>query len=64
MKIVINVIAVLVTLAGILFFLQGTNVVPVGGMAGQGQWTVIGLIMAVVGIGVLVFTNRRKTNPS
>lgn len=59
MKWIINIVAILVTLAGIVFFLQGTNVLPVGGMAGQGQWTIIGLIMAVAGIGVLVFANRR-----
>ena len=64
MKWLVNVIAVLVTLAGTVFFLQGTNILPVGGMAGQGQWTVIGLIMAVAGIAVLVLTNRRTGNPS
>jgi hypothetical protein len=59
MKWIINVIAVLVTLAGIVFFLQGTNVLPVGGMAGQSQWTIIGAVMAMAGIAALFVNNRR-----
>lgn len=60
MKWIANLVAVLVALAGLVFFLQGTNVLPVGGMAGQGQWTVIGLIMVIVGVGFLVYSNRRR----
>jgi hypothetical protein len=60
MKWVLNIIAVLVTLAGVIFFLQGTNILPVGGMAGQSQWTIIGAGMAIAGIALLVFLNRRS----
>ena len=59
MKWIVNIIIGLVMLAGLMFFLQGTNVIPVGGMAGQSQWTVIGLVIMIVGAGVLVFLNRK-----
>ena len=60
MKWIANIFGVLLILSGTVWFLQGTNILPVGGMAGQGQWTVIGLIGVVVGIGLLVFINQRK----
>lgn len=59
MKWIANIVTVLVMLAGLVFFLQGTNVIPVGGMAGQSQWTVIGLAILIVGAGVLLFLNRK-----
>ena len=60
MKWIANIVVVLVMLAGLTFFLQGTNVIPVGGMAGQGQWTVIGLMIVIVGLVVLWYLNFRK----
>lgn len=60
MKWIVNIVVVVIVLAGLLFFLQGTNVIPVGGMAGQGQWTVIGLGIVIVGLGVLWYLNLRK----
>jgi hypothetical protein len=60
MKWIANIVVVLIMLAGLTFFLQGTNVIPVGGMAGQGQWTVIGLVIVVVGLGALWYLNFRK----
>ena len=60
MKWIANIVVVLVMLARLTFFLQGTNVIPVGGMAGQGQWTVIGLMIVIVGLVVLWYLNFRK----
>jgi LPXTG-motif cell wall-anchored protein len=60
MRIVLNIVAVLLMLIGIGWFLQGINVLPGSVMSGQSQWAVIGGISFLVGIGLLWFANRRK----
>ena len=60
MKIVLNVIGVLLLLPGIIFFLQGVNVLPGSFMTGQTQWAINGGILIVVGAGLLWFANRRR----
>jgi Mg2+ and Co2+ transporter CorA len=59
MKIVLNVIGILVLLPGIIFFLQGVNVLPGSSMTGQSQWAIIGGIMAVIGALLLWWANRK-----
>jgi hypothetical protein len=54
-----NIIGVILTLLGILWILQGVNILRTGFMAGQSQWAVIGLVVGIVGIGLLVYVNRR-----
>ncbi len=61
MRIALNVVAVLLVLAGAVWFLQGINVLGGSVMSGQSQWVLIGGIVALVGIGLLVFANRRRT---
>ncbi len=63
MKISLNIIAVLLILAGSVWFLQGINVVPGSLMSGQIQWAIYGGIAVIVGIGLVVFANRRKVSP-
>lgn len=62
MKIVLNIIAVLLILVGIVWFLQGINVIGGSVMTGQSQWAIIGVIAFVAGIGLLIFGNRKKSN--
>ncbi len=50
MRNLLRVIAVLVFLAGGVFFLQGINVLPGSFMTGQPEWVRNGAIIAVVGI--------------
>jgi hypothetical protein len=59
MKWIANIIGVILTLLGILWILQGTNIIRGGFMGGQSQWAVIGLVVGIVGIGLLVYVNRR-----
>ncbi len=61
MRIALNVVAVLLMLAGTLWFLQGINVLGGSVMSGQSQWVIIGGLVALAGIGLLVFVNRRTT---
>jgi hypothetical protein len=54
---VVRVIAVLVLLAGALFFFQGIGVVPGSFMTGRTEWAAIGGAMAVAA--VLLLLSRR-----
>ena len=60
MKIVLNIIGILLILPGIIFFLQGINVLPGSFMTGQTQWAINGGILIIVGAGLLWFANRRR----
>jgi hypothetical protein len=64
MKIALNIIGVLIGLMGLVWFLQGINVLQGSSlMSGQSQWAVIGAIALVIGVGLVVFANRRKASP-
>ncbi len=60
MKIFLNIIGIVILLAGLTFFLQGMNVLPGSFMTGDPQWAINGGIMIVVALALLVWTNRRK----
>jgi len=60
MKIFLNIVAILLTLIGAGWFLQGINVLPGSIMSGQIQWAIYGGIAFIAGAGLLVFANRRK----
>jgi hypothetical protein len=59
MKKVVMVICVLVFLAGLVWFLQGINVLPGSFMTGDPQWAINGGIMMVVSGGVFWFVRRK-----
>jgi hypothetical protein len=63
MRIFLNIVAVLLILVGLVWFLQGINVLPGSFMTGQTEWAVYGGIAIVAGIGLLVFANRHKNSP-
>jgi len=52
--------AVLLILVGIVWILQGVNIIPGSFMTGQSQWAIYGGIAFVAGIGLLVLANRKK----
>jgi LPXTG-motif cell wall-anchored protein len=60
MKIVLNIVGVLLLLSGIIFFLQGINILLGSPMTGQTQWAIIGSILILIGAGLLWFANRRR----
>lgn len=60
MKTVLNIIGVLLILAGGVFFLQGINVLPGSYMTGDPQWAINGGVMILVALGLLFWANRRK----
>ena len=64
MKWVLNIVGVLMILIGTVWFLQGINVLLGSFMSGQKQWMIIGLVVAIIGIGLLVVANRRGKSES
>jgi hypothetical protein len=60
MKTALNVVGVLLVIIGTIWFLQGMNVLLGSFMSGQTQWAVRGGITAVVGIGLLLWANRKR----
>jgi hypothetical protein len=60
MRVTVNVVAVLLLVIGIIWILQGINVLPGSFMTGQIQWAVYGLMAVVAGLGVLYIANRNR----
>lgn len=55
-----NIVAVLLILGGGVWFLQGIGVIQGSFMSNTSQWTLIGGLCVVLGVGLLVVNNRRK----
>ena len=63
MKTILNITGVLLILTGGVWFLQGINVLPGSFMTGQIQWAIYGGLAIIIGIGLLLFANRRGDSP-
>jgi hypothetical protein len=50
MRWVLLILGVLAVLVGVVWTLQGLNVLRGSGMSNQPMWTIIGLIVAIVGL--------------
>jgi hypothetical protein len=59
MKRVLAVVGVLIFLAGLIWFLQGINVLLGSPMSGTMTWTVNGAIAMVIGGGLFWFARRK-----
>jgi hypothetical protein len=60
MRIVLNIVASLMVLAGVIWFLQGINVLPGSFMTGQIRWAVYGGIAFAAGIALFLLGNRPR----
>jgi uncharacterized membrane protein HdeD (DUF308 family) len=60
MKWILTIVGVLLLLVGSVWILQGLNILTQGFMAGHIQYTVLGVVVDVVGIGLLVAAFRRR----
>ncbi|GAB4490316.1 MAG: hypothetical protein Fur0016_22320 [Anaerolineales bacterium] len=60
MKIFLNILGILLVLAGGVWFLQGINILPGSFMTGNPQWTINGGIAVVIGTGLLWFANQNR----
>ena len=59
MKVILSVVGGLVFLAGLIFFLQGVNILPGSYMTGDPQWAINGALMMVLSGGLIWFLRRR-----
>ena len=59
MKILLRVVSVLLVLTGVVWILQGVNVLPGSFMTGQITWAVRGAVTALVGIALFFLAGRR-----
>jgi hypothetical protein len=57
MRIALNIIGVLLVLIGVVWILQGYNILPGSFMSGQMKWAYNGMIAAAVGILALLVAN-------
>jgi hypothetical protein len=59
---IVGIIAgIVITAAGVLFTLQGLDVLGGSGMSGRTLWAVLGPIIAIVGLVLVVRSARRRT---
>ncbi len=59
MKWFLNILGVLLILVGIVWILQGVNILPGSFMTGDLRYALLGLVAGVIGVVCLVFANRR-----
>jgi hypothetical protein len=59
MKTFLKVAGVLMTVVGIIWILQGINILPGSFMTGQIQWAVYGAGAALVGLALVMVAGRR-----
>ena len=62
MKWLVTIVGVLLVLFGGLWVLQGTGIITRGFMSGHIQYAILGIVSAVIGIGLAVLANRRLSN--
>jgi hypothetical protein len=55
------VVGVILALLGLVWILQGVNVIGGSGMSGHAIWAVIGLVVGAVGVFLI---NRARSTPS
>jgi LPXTG-motif cell wall-anchored protein len=61
MRIAANVVSVILVLLGLLWIVQGSNLMPDTAMSGQSMWLWIGVVVLIVGAVGLWWANRRRT---
>jgi len=60
MKWIFTIIGVFLIVIGIIWILQGVNILPGSFMTGHIQWAVFGAISAAIGIVLITRANRRR----
>ncbi len=60
MKLLLNIVGGVIFLGGLVFFLQGINILPGSFMTGDPQWAINGAIMMAIALVCFLFANRRS----
>lgn len=61
MKIVMMILGVILTLVGVVWILQGFNILLGSMMSGHILYAILGVVLAVIGIALFVYGNRRAS---
>jgi hypothetical protein len=59
MKLFGTIAGALLILLGLMWILQGANIMGGSAMSGQSQWLYIGIVVALLGAGTIYLTRRR-----
>lgn len=59
MRWVLTFLGAVLTLIGAVWILQGVNILPGSFMSGQPLYAGLGIVAALVGLGLIVWANRR-----
>jgi hypothetical protein len=59
LKTIVKIFAILLILSGLVWALQGVNILPGSSMSGDFQWTINGAIAILMGAGLFWFANRK-----
>jgi hypothetical protein len=60
MRITLNIVGALLVLFGVIWFLQGINVLPGSFMTGETRWAVYGALAVIAGSFALLKANRGR----
>jgi hypothetical protein len=60
-RIGLNIAATLLLLIGVVWFLQGINILPGSFMTGQTEWAVYGALAAIAAAALFRYANRRPS---
>ena len=61
-RIAAMIVGVILVLLGIIWALQGLNIIKYGSlMVGHLRWVPIGALVAAAGIGLILFSRRRRS---
>jgi hypothetical protein len=60
MRVILNVVGVLLFLIGVIWILQGINLLPGSFMTGQMKWAAYGVLAVIAGLGALLAARRVK----
>ena len=64
MKWLLNILGAILVLVGVIWILQGVNILPGSFMSGHILYAILGIIVGAIGAFLLTLTNRRRKDIS
>jgi uncharacterized membrane protein HdeD (DUF308 family) len=63
MKIILYILSILLTVGGVIWFLQGINFLPGSFMTGQVRWAYYGVMAIIAGVAMFSYAKNMKAAP-
>jgi protein-S-isoprenylcysteine O-methyltransferase Ste14 len=60
---ILVLVGAIASLAGLVFILQGVNVMHGSSMSGHGSYAALGAVLLVIGLGLIVWAWRLRRSP-